>query len=81
MWRIGGFVTIERLGERLGEFLSYPFQGVFPGTAQPSIEEVEAFARQAAETFLGVIEDTASHRRADYGAVGGVTVVFATFTF
>jgi hypothetical protein len=81
MWRVGGYVFIERLGERLGELLSYPFQAVFQGTAQPSVEDIEAYARARAEEFLGVIEDTASHRRADYGAVGQVVVVFATFSF
>jgi hypothetical protein len=81
MWRIGGYVFIERLGERLGELLSYPWQGVFPGPGQPSIEDLEAYARQRAAEFLGVIEDTASHRRSDYGAIGDVVVVFATFSF
>lgn len=81
MWRIGGYVFIERLGERLGEFLQYPFHGVFPGPGQPSTESIEEYARQRAEQFLGVIEDTASHRRADYGAIGEVVVVFATFQF
>lgn len=81
MWRIGGYVFIERLGERIGEFLQYPFQHVFPGTTRPSLEDIEAIARQRAETFLGVIEDTASHRRQDYGAIGEVVVVFATFQF
>lgn len=81
MWRVGGYVLIERLGPRVGEFLQYPFQFVHQGQTQPTIEQIEAFARQAGETFLGIIEDTASHRRHDYGGVGDVVVVFATFHF
>lgn len=81
MWRIGGYVLIERLGARVGEFLHYPWQAIFPGPDMPATDTIEAFARQAGETFLGIIEDTASHRRHDYGGVGDVVVVFATFQF
>ena len=81
MWRVGGYVIIERLGEKLGEFLQYPFQHAFEGTEMPTFSQIEAVARERAEEFLGIIEDTAPERRADYGGVGEVVVVFANFSF
>lgn len=81
MWRIGGYVMIERLGARAGEFLAYPWQHLFPGPEMPSARTIEAEAIARAREFLGVIEDTASHRRHDYGNPTTVNVTFATFQF
>lgn len=81
MWRIGGVVLIERLGEAIGQFLHYPWQGIWHQQSQPTLAEVEQFARQAAVTFLDMLQDTAPGHRTDYGMPGQVTVVFATFTF
>ena len=81
MWRIGGFIQIERLGERLGQFLNLPFEMIHHFPDRPSLQDVIDFAIQQARQFLGMLEDTGDSHRQDYGDIGEVTVVFATFHF
>lgn len=81
MWRIGGFVLIERLGERLGQFLHLPFEMIHRATEMPTLQQIIDFARGRAQEFLGMLEDTVDAHRFDYGEPGEVIVVFSTFHF
>lgn len=81
MWIIGGFIEIERLGERIGQFMRLPFQAVWNGVGQPTLEWIEQQAQDAAREFLSMLRDTVPGHADDYGGFGNVNVTFATFHF